>query len=135
MAKGQAKIAYAKEHRIQEIADFLFENPGADRGNVIAKFAKKWQTATRTLDRYYADARKIAKLRILKASKARDEVLEAEAKNGSLVLLKTRMDYFAELEKIAFGMSEKKGDRVRALWILIKGLGYDFKSEILKEYV
>jgi hypothetical protein len=123
----------------------LFENPGMNRGDVMAKFAQKWQASTRTMDRYYAEARKMAGLRALKASKARDEVVDQEVKKGALNGLKTRIEYFAELEKIAFGLSERRvgdeiiapsdGDRVRALSVLIKGLGYDFKGEILKRYL
>jgi hypothetical protein len=145
MSKDKSKVLRDKERRIRAIADFLFENPEAERRNVLSVFAKKWQVSTRTLDRYYADAQKISKMRILKMSKVRDEAIEAEAKKDALTGLRTRMEYFAELEKIAFGLSERKagdqvivpsdGDRVRALGILIKGLGYDYKSEILKKYI
>jgi hypothetical protein len=76
MSNRQTQEVSRKENRTQAIANFLFENPGADRGSVMAKFAKKWQISVRTLDRYYANARKTANLRILKASKARDEVLD-----------------------------------------------------------
>jgi hypothetical protein len=111
----------------------------------MAKFAQKWQTSTRTLDRYYAEARRRAGLRGLKVSKARDEVTDREVREGALKGLRSRVEYFQELERIAFGLSVRMagdevvvpsdGERVRALGVLIKGLGYDFKSEVLKKYV
>jgi hypothetical protein len=134
MSNRQVQEVCRKEDRIQVIADFLFENPGADRGSVMAKFAKKWQLSVRTLDRYYADARKMAKLRILKASKARDEAVDEEIKKGALDGLRARIDYILELQRISFGSLNDK-DRAQIIISTMGVIGYDFKSEILKGYL
>jgi hypothetical protein len=116
------------------IADFLFENPGTGRDDIIAKFAKKWRVSVSTIDRYLAEARKAERLRVLKISKARDEVLDEEMKKGALGEIKTRVDYILELQKIAFGSLEDR-DRAPVIVSAMKAIGYDFKSEILKKYI
>ena len=94
-----------------EIAEYIFANPLAKRMDVLAKFGKKWQMPTRTLDRIWKKAKECNQKRIQKQENETDKVLLNKAKTNTENALKTREYFIAELEKDFIRLGEiKSGD-------------------------
>ena len=97
--------------KIIDIAEYIFANPMAKRRDVLAKFGKKWQIPTRTLDRMWKLSKEYNQTRIQKQEKATDDILESKAKTNAENALKTREFYITELEKDFIRLGEiKSGD-------------------------
>ncbi|MDR1198547.1 MAG: hypothetical protein LBK94_05990 [Prevotellaceae bacterium] len=119
--------------RVTEIAEYLYANPLASRGNILAKFGKKWQTSVRTVDRIIKDAKKHNEARQIKREKAKDEVLIRSAREMAENAEKTRNELTGILLEIARGKSVRKiqneliipteSDRIRAIAELNKMTG------------
>ena len=107
--KAPPKIPKYSKSQI-EIADFLFENPQANRKEVLARFGKIWQglpNSTRTIDRFIQKAREYNKERQQKQEKVRDEVLIKQTKDAVKTVILSRDNALEILSSIATGKAKK----------------------------
>jgi hypothetical protein len=95
------------KRNIIDISDYMFANPMVNRRDILAKFGKKWQTSTRTLDRLYKEAKEHNKTRLKKQQKAKDEVLVERAKEAIKHDILTREQAEEILTNIAKGKARK----------------------------
>ena len=88
--------------RINTIAKELAN--GEERGEIVTKYVKKWQTNARTVDRYIKNAKIIAETLTEKAKKATEDVYVAStteaAKNGLKSKFERVMFYQNEIDKM-----------------------------------
>ncbi len=92
----------------QIIVDFIVAElkQGSERGEVLAKVVKKWQTTTRTFDRYFKEAKEqhIAAQKLIKDELAKVSVEQAKESLKKQIL--TADERKEILSKIALGELE-----------------------------
>jgi hypothetical protein len=132
-----AKMANNKNNiysnRVTKVADFLYANPVATRGNIMATFGKKWQISVRTFDRIIKDAKKQNEERQIIKEKAKCEVLVKSAKEMAENSEIVRNELTGILLEIARGKSKREvegivivpneNDRIKAISELNKMTG------------
>jgi hypothetical protein len=135
--------ALKAEQCVDAIRKYIHRNPTAERTKIVRFFGKKWQKGRRTIDRYYQIAKNGAKKQILETEKIRESVIKKttqEAYNDVLA----RADALKILTEIAKGNARQIGnellvttdsERIRAISTLAKCLGWEFKDEVLKQYI
>ena len=78
------------QSRINDVAKAL--TAGKERAEILRKYAKKWQIAERTIDRYLKPAKEIAKKLSNKANKAAEDVYVSETVEAAKSGLKSKFD-------------------------------------------
>ncbi len=122
---------------IIEIADFLLANPEMPMGQVTSIFVEKYRKTSRTIDRYFVDAKKYNLDRLQQQEKARNKVLVAEAEKSLKKVILSRNERLEILSNIAKGTARKienelivpsDSDRIRAISEISKMQG-DYAPE------
>jgi hypothetical protein len=119
------KTTYSK--RVIEVADYVFANPMAKRKNILAKFGKKWQSSTRTIDRIWKEAQQYNETRLKKQEKAKDDVLVEKAKEEAKNNILSREGAEEILSNIANG----NGRQVAREFGLVNGIKETIKWDVV----
>ena len=132
-------MAQKPQKEVIEIADYTLKNPLVRRREVLAKFGKKWQIPTRTLDRMWAIAKKHNKIRLQKQEAAKDAVLIDQAKQTAEEIAISRSECIGVLANIIRGearsiadetMAPTDADRIRAIAQLAKMQGWEAPTKV-----
>ena len=97
------KDSHKCKNWVIEIADFLLENPNAERAEILRIFGKKCRKSERTVDRHLQQARKYNKERLQAQEAAKTALLVEKAKQDFEKTIATREEIMQQVTKIVRG--------------------------------
>jgi hypothetical protein len=115
MASNKRSRGYAKTSKdklMVEVADYLFANPLAKRGDILAKFGKIWQISPRGIDRMLKLARQHNEKRIKEVEEAKQKDLISAAKGQAKKEIASREEILTTFTGILRGKAVKRATRM-----------------------
>ncbi|MDR1417022.1 MAG: hypothetical protein LBJ57_06350 [Prevotellaceae bacterium] len=103
---------YNRDKLMVEIADFLFANPSAKRGDILAKFGEVWQISPRGIDRLLSEAKRHNQARLKEVEAAKREEMVAAAKGQAKKGIADREEILTALTSILRGHALKRPVKV-----------------------